>query len=465
MTCILLADDDPSIRAVLDRACQDWNYAIESFANGGDFLRRLEQEGGDVAIVDVMLPDCDGLEMVPAIKKRRPDLPIIVISAQNNVLTALRSGNRLVYDYLPKPFDLDHLRETIQRATPAASSVPVSEQALPLIGNSPTMQVVYRTLARLLSVDIPVLIQGESGTGKELAARIIHEYGNRHKKPFVALNMASMPRDLIESELFGHERGAFTGAHQTKPGQFALAEDGILFLDEIGDMPIEAQTRLLRVLQTGEYNPVGSTRTQRARCRIIAATHRNLSALIREGKFREDLYYRLAVLLVDLPPLRVRSEDIPALVAHFIAKAQSAGLGAKTFSPSALTALQAHSWPGNVRELENVIQRLLVLVPGSTIEKSHVAAFLRASALPVEDSLSRTVANLVRRYLADHDAAHPPRDLYATVLAEIEGPLLTLVLEATRGNQVKAAEMLGINRNTLRKKLREMQPGGTPHEI
>jgi two-component system nitrogen regulation response regulator GlnG len=313
------------------------------------------------------------------------------------------------------------------------------------------------------------MISGESGTGKELVARALHDYGKRRNGPFVAINMAAIPRDLIESELFGHEKGAFTGATARNPGHFELAEGGTLFLDEIGDMPAEAQTRLLRVLQQGEYSTVGGRTPIKANVRIVAATNQDLRQLIRQGLFREDLYYRLNVVPMRLPPLRERTEDVPDLARHFLSQAEAAGLPAKRVTRGALERLRLHGWPGNVRELENLIQRLVALYPEDVIEQAVVETELaaisastgstdqdQAEASTGGDSISASVERHLARYFQAHGDSLPPAGLHDRVLREVERPLIQLCLAATRGNQIKAAELLGLNRNTLRKKIREL---------
>ena len=323
------------------------------------------------------------------------------------------------------------------------------------------MQEVYRTLARLMATDLTVLITGESGTGKELAALALHNYGNRKNFPFVAINMAAIPRELIESELFGHEKGAFTGATARSIGRFQQAEGGTLFLDEIGDMPAEAQTRLLRVLQEGEYTTVGGKTAIRADVRIVAATHRDLTQLIMQGLFREDLYYRLNVVPIRMPPLKERCEDIPELVKHFLAQSKEEGLPWKIVDAQALERLQAHLWPGNVRELENLVRRLAALYSQETIGIDVIEAELSEAGLPFnEERKSSGIGEAVEGHLKDYFSTHsgelPPAGLYDRILKEVERPLIALTLGATRGNQLKAADLLGLNRNTLRKKIRDL---------
>jgi two-component system nitrogen regulation response regulator GlnG len=337
------------------------------------------------------------------------------------------------------------------------------DEQLPLIGRSQAMQEIYRVLARLMGTDLTVMITGESGTGKELVARALHDYGKRRYGGFVAINMAAIPRELIESELFGHEKGAFTGATNRYAGRFEQAEGGTLFLDEIGDMPIEAQTRLLRVLQEGEYTTVGGRMPIRANVRIVAATHRDLRTAVRQGLFREDLYYRLNVVPIRIPPLRERSEDIPELVRHFLSQAQHEGLPIKSVTPAAMDRLKQHRWPGNVRELENLIRRLAALYSQEVIDvdviEAELAELTPGAATPEIDD-SESLGDAVERHLKAYFTAHrdslPSAGLYNRVLREIEKPLINLSLSVTRGNQIKAAAMLGLNRNTLRKKIREL---------
>jgi two-component system nitrogen regulation response regulator GlnG len=325
------------------------------------------------------------------------------------------------------------------------------------------MQEIYRVLARLMLTDLTVMISGESGTGKELVARALHDYGKRRTGPFVAINMAAIPRDLIESELFGHEKGAFTGANTRSAGRFEQAEGGTLFLDEIGDMPMEAQTRLLRVLQQGEYTTVGGRTPIKADVRIIAATNKDLRQLIQQGLFREDLFFRLNVVPLRLPPLRERTEDIPDLIRHFFALIEREGLPAKQIDQAALERLKRHRWPGNVRELENLARRLAALYPQETITSAVIDAELSQPSLSPGDNYrgDENLANAVERYLARYftgfDESLPPPGLYHRVLREVEAPLLTAALAATRGNQIRAADLLGVNRNTLRKKIRDLE--------
>jgi two-component system, NtrC family, nitrogen regulation response regulator GlnG len=467
---VLIADDDRAIRVVLDQALGRAGYDVRSTGNAATLWRWVSDGQGDLVITDVVMPDENGLDLLPRIKKLRPTLPIIVMSAQSTLLTAIRATERGAYEYLPKPFDLKELTSVVARALSTSSREASDTDAsksgddrLPLIGRSPAMQDIYRTLARLMATDLTVTITGESGTGKELVARALHDYGKRRAGPLVAVNMAAIPRELIESELFGHERGAFTGATTRSMGRFEQANGGTLFLDEIGDMPPEAQTRLLRVLQQGEYTTVGGRTPIRTDVRIVAATNRDLRQLIQQGLFREDLFYRLNVVPLRLPPLRERSADVPDLVQHFLGKAVAEGLPPKSIDKAAMERLVNYRWPGNVRELENLVRRLTALYTSEVIGTDIIEMEL-ASAAPspaggdsaTGESIGNAVEWHLRRYFDAHAEELPPPGLYDRVLREVERPLIELSLSATRGNQLRAADLLGLNRNTLRKKIREL---------
>jgi two-component system nitrogen regulation response regulator GlnG len=464
---ILIADDDRAIRTVLTQALSRAGYNVRATSSASTLWRWVEDGQGDLVITDVIMPDENGLDLLPRIRRVRPDLRVVVMSAQSTFTTALKAAQRGAFEYMPKPFDLNELIAVVGRALAAPAprqEAPSeeSEEKLPLIGRSPAMQEIYRTVARLTTTDLTVMITGESGTGKELVARALHDYGKRRSGPFVAINMAAIPRELIESELFGHERGAFTGALTRGVGRFEQAAGGTLFLDEIGDMPPEAQTRLLRVLQEGEFTTVGGRVPIKANVRIVAATHRDLRQAIRQGLFREDLFYRLNVVPIRLPPLRERPEDVGLLARHFLERAAASGLPAKVLDAGAVERLRRHSWPGNVRELENLMRRLAALHPAETITADVVDAELAEAAAPAtpEAQPAETLERAVERHLSGVLQAHreglPVRDLYDRVLAEVERPLLRLALAANRGNQIKAAAMLGLNRNTLRKKIRDL---------
>ena len=465
---ILVADDDGAIRTVLNQALSRAGYEVRSTSNAATLWRWVSQGEGDLVITDVVMPDENAFELIPRIKKLRPELPIIVMSAQNTFMTAIRASERGAYEYLPKPFDLKELIGIVGRALSEPKEKPktpvkVEEfDSIPLVGRSPAMQEIYRLLARLMQTDLTVMIAGESGTGKELVARALHDYGKRRTGPFVAINMAAIPRDLIESELFGHEKGAFTGANSRSAGRFELAEGGTLFLDEIGDMPMEAQTRLLRVLQQGEYTTVGGRSPIKTDVRIIAATNKDLRILIQQGLFREDLYFRLNVVPLRLPPLRERTEDVPDLIRHFFLQAEKEGLPPKQIDQAALDRLKKYQWPGNVRELENLARRLAALYPQDTITTAVIESELAQPAVAVEhvaadsDNLSAAVERNLTKYFAGFQDGLPPPGLYHRILREIEYPLLSAALAATRGNQIRAADLLGVNSNTLRKKIRDL---------
>ncbi len=482
---ILVADDDAAIRTVLNQALTRAGYEVRITGTAATLWRWVQAGEGDLVITDVVMPDENAFELLPRIKKLRPDLPIIVMSAQNTFMTAIKASERGAYDYLPKPFDLKDLVAIVGRALSQPKARPPREpnveeiDGMPLVGRSPAMQEIYRTLARLMQTDLTVMITGESGTGKELVARALHDYGKRKNGPFVAINMAAIPRDLIESELFGHEKGAFTGAASRSVGRFEQAEGGTLFLDEIGDMPMEAQTRLLRVLQQGEYTTVGGRAPIRTNVRIVAATNKDLRVLIQQGLFREDLFFRLNVVPLRLPPLRERTEDVPDLVRHFFKLAATQGLPLKHVDTAALERMKRHRWPGNIRELENLVRRLAALYPQETITEHLVETELGFDSMPMGDfrptlipgvangamtmsaepdgaTLSMSVEHHLNALFKTHGEQLPPAGLYHRILREVEGPLISAALAATRGNQIKAAELLGLNRNTLRKKVREL---------
>jgi two-component system, NtrC family, nitrogen regulation response regulator GlnG len=470
MKTIIVSDDDQAIRMVVRQALSRAGFDVKVVDTAAGLWQLVEAGEGDVVITDVVLPDEDGLDLLPRIKSRRPDLPVIVMSAQNTLATAVRATQRGAYDYLPKPFDLNAMVEAVNSAIANAKSAstrgapaPEAEQ-LPLIGRSAAMQDVYRVMARVMPTDLTVMILGESGTGKELVAKALHDLGARKGRSFIAVNMAAIPRDLIESELFGHEKGAFTGAVTRNAGKFEQAQGGTLFLDEIGDMPMDAQTRLLRVLQEGEYSTVGGRNMIKTNVRIIAATNKDPKRLIEQGRFREDLFYRLNVVPVRLPPLRHRTEDIPDLARHFLSGAAKMGLPLKSLDVGAIEWMRHYPWPGNVRELENLMRRLAALAREDAITSPMLEAELRDSSGHVSsgqsiksEGLADSVEQHLARYFATFGEHLPPDGLYDRVLAEIERPLLMLSLAATRGNQLRTADLLGINRNTLRKKLSDLK--------
>ena len=459
---ILLADDDPSLRLVLEEALRRDGHQVVLAASIAELLTHLNDSAIKILVSDVMFPDGNALEKLIAIRTNRPDIAIAVMSAQSTLLTAVKTKQNKVEAYLPKPFPLRELLATVARLsmkphTPAPSQPPtpkkpIAENTPAIIGKSRAMQEIYRNIARLMPTDLTVMITGESGSGKEVVARAIHDLSKHRDAPFIAINMAAIPHELIESELFGYEKGAFTGADQQSIGRFEQATNGTLFLDEIGDMPLHAQTRLLRVLQDGTFTRLGGRNMISAKCRIIAATHKDLAQAIKDGEFRHDLFYRLNVVPLHLPPLRARVEDIPDLVENIIRRAQKDGLESKTITDEAMHLLMRHDWPGNVRELENTIKRLLVLVDGGVIEHSHLDGIL-SSPQHSPSHLAELIASQMEQFFAAHNGDLPANGIYERILAEVERPLLTSTLSATKGNQLKAAEVLGINRNTLRKKI------------
>jgi two-component system nitrogen regulation response regulator GlnG len=457
---ILIADDDSSIRLVLSQAFTRLGFQVRATGNASTLLKWVSDGEGDLVVTDVMMPDENVFDVLPRIRKERPKLPIIVMSAQNTLLTAVNAADAGAFEYISKPFDLDDMIGAAKRALsrPADSEASkaqaraLRDERLPLIGRSPPMQEVYRTIARLVGADLTVLILGESGAGKELVARALHDLGRRRDGKFAVINLAAVPRERVEAELFGKGEGDY--------GKMVEADGGTLFLDEIGDMPLDAQTRLLRVIDGTE--PVINPKTgRRPNVRIIAATNRNLRGLIAQGLFREDLFFRLNVAPVRLPPLRDRTEDIPDLARAFLLRANREGLPSKTIDQSALDRLKVHSWPGNVRELENLIRRVCALYGEDLITARIVERELQEpAAIQAGDEGPVTLSTLVERhltaYFADQPDGVPPVGLYDRVLEEVERPLIHLALSATRGNQVRAAEILGLNRNTLRKKIQDL---------
>ncbi len=462
---ILIADDDKAIRLILEKKFQKEGYETTSVNNGKDLLKLVKGENIDLVITDVIMEDSNGLDLIPLIHECNKDLPVLVMSGLNTINTAIEATNRGAYEYFPKPFDLEDVFKVIKKALSKDKKEVINKKEneeyldlnLPIIGRSPAMQEVYRILAKVVSTDLTVMIRGESGTGKELVAQALHDYSKRKNKPFIAINMAAIPRELIESELFGYERGAFTGADNSSKGKFEQANGGTLFLDEIGDMPVEAQTRLLRVLQDGCFTSVGGKKLIYTDVRIVSATHRSLSDMINEGLFREDLYYRLNVVPINMPPLRNRSTDIPLLVNHFINKNMELYENNKSISAKALEKLKEYKWPGNVRELENFVNRIITLSPEDVIDFETVNSYLSEIESIIEKnnnvSLGASVEKHLKQYFDSHKSSLPAAGLYDRVIREVERPLIIKTLDLVNGNQVKASELLGINRNTLRKKI------------
>ncbi|HEY7807566.1 MAG TPA: sigma-54 dependent transcriptional regulator [Croceibacterium sp.] len=454
----LLVEDDAAIATVITAALHEEGFTVDRCDSIAERDRLLADGHYDVMLTDVILTDGDGIETLGTVQALRPEMPVIILSAQNTLDTAVRATGTGAFEYFPKPFDLDELvraaRQAADRAEREGDSAVEPGQGLPMIGRSPAMQEVYRMISRVVRNDLTVLILGESGTGKELVAEAIHQLGHRQEGPFVALNAAAIPRELIESELFGHEKGAFTGAVSRNIGKFEQANGGTLFLDEIGDMPVEAQTRLLRTLQSGRIRRVGGRDEIAIDVRIIAATNRDLGPMIAEGSFREDLFYRLNVVPIRLPALRERAGDVEPLAHHFLRLAATEGLPSRRLSDTAADVLAAQPWRGNVRELRNVVYRAALLARDDVIDAAIIRQLLIESPA-LDDGARADFANALRAWLGE--AAPKEGQLYHTALAAFEKPLFEHALARTGGNQLRAAAMLGINRNTLRKRLSDLE--------
>jgi two-component system nitrogen regulation response regulator GlnG len=462
---VLIADDEDSLRWVLEKGLQQAGYEVTGVKDGEAAVQAFAREPFDLVFVDVRMPGMDGLTALARLRDIRGDVPIVMMTAHGTMDTAIQAMQKGAYDYLAKPFDLDEVVLLAERAL-AASRLTAEVVRLrtglaevwefgALIGRHPRMQDVYKTIGRIAGSDVTVLLRGESGTGKELVARAIHHYSRRAGRPFVAVSCAAIPGTLLESELFGHERGAFTDAKERRLGKLELATGGTFYLDEVGDMPLDLQTKLLRALQERTIERVGGNESIRIDVRVLAATNRDLDALMKEGKFREDLYYRLNVVTLNLPPLRERRRDIPLLVDHFLAKYRG-DLGERGVAPDALNRLVGHGWPGNVRELENVVQRAMVMATGGVILPEHLPIGPVSAAASV--AVDATLEEIIERKLIECVRglrSHASANLYDLMVGLVEKPLLRAVLRETGGNQVRAAQILGINRNTLRKKLTE----------
>jgi two-component system nitrogen regulation response regulator GlnG len=462
---ILIADDEDSLRWVLEKGLRQAGYDVSIAKDGEGALRVFEAEPCDLVLLDIRMPGVDGLTALARLRERHPDVHVVVMTAHGTMETAIQAMQRGAYDYIAKPFDLDEMLLLVERALSARrltqevarlrTGLQEVREFSALIGRHPRMQDVYKTIGRIAGSDVTVLLRGESGTGKELVARAIHSYSRRSGRPFVGVSCAAIPGTLLESEMFGHERGAFTDAKERKLGKFELAHGGTLYLDEIGDMPVELQTKLLRALQERAIERVGGQEPIRIDVRVLAATNRDLEVAMREGRFREDLYYRLNVVTLNLPPLRERRRDIPLLVEHFLAK-YNEEIGERGVAPDALDRLVGHDWPGNVRELENVIQRAMVMATSGVILPEHLPIGPVSAAASV--AVDATLEEIIERKLLDCVRGLRERssaNLYDLIVGLVEKPLLRAVLRETGGNQVRAAQILGINRNTLRKKLTE----------
>jgi two-component system nitrogen regulation response regulator GlnG len=464
---ILIADDEELIRRVLADTLGEEGYTVETVDSGARAWARLKEQPFDLAFFDIRMPDPSGLDLLLRTQEARIHTPIIIMTGQTTMANAVEAMKRGAFDYLTKPFDLEEVKalaaralKTQQLTTEASSTITVHGQKEQIIGRSPAMQDLYKTIGRVVKSDATILIQGESGTGKELIARVIHHYSARWRAPFLGVNCSAIPMELLESEFFGHERGAFTGAIERRIGKFEQAAGGTLFLDEIGDMPLALQAKLLRVLQEREFSRVGGRDLIRTDVRIIAATNQDLAAAVKEQRFREDLYFRLRVIPLTLPPLRQRREDIPELVSYFIQKVnEDMQTSVAGITPEAMTLLIQHSWPGNVRELENTILRAAVLAPGRMLTVADLSLPAEEPVFP-DNFADLSFEEMVRRKLRAYFQRTPvldPCDLYEIVINQVEKPLIELTLEYTSGNQLKAAELLGINRNTLRKKITDLK--------
>jgi two-component system, NtrC family, nitrogen regulation response regulator GlnG len=464
---VLIVEDDLSIGMVVRAALEAEGIDVDVCESADARDAALAANRYDVMVTDVVLKDRDGISSLDEVLSEWPDMPIIVMSAQNTLDTAVRASEINAFEYFPKPFDLNELvvavKQGIQKrqSDGAPGHDTLLEASMPMVGRSAAMQDVYRMVARLLRNDLTALILGESGTGKELVAEAIHSLGHRKTGPFVAVNMAAIPAELIEAELFGHEKGAFTGAVGQGIGRFEQAQGGTLFLDEIGDMPYHAQTRLLRALQSGMINRIGGKAGIRLDVRVVAATNQNLEELIAEGKFREDLYYRLNVVPVHLPPLRARPEDIGLLVVHFLQLATNEGLPSKAIDDEAISLLSTMAWRGNVRELKNFVYRLVLNAREDRISEATVSAIANPADFENSGGAERcSFEAAVLQFLREHRQRPNAREaIYPKALAAFERPLLQSVMQMAKGNQLKAAAMLGINRNTLRKKLSDYSLG------
>jgi two-component system nitrogen regulation response regulator GlnG len=463
---ILVADDEQSVRWVLARALEDSGYRVVQAEGGNEALAKLRDGPLDLAFIDIRMPDLDGLAVLASAREGGVATPIIIVTAQNTMDNAIEAMKRGAYDYVTKPFNIEEIRALAARALEMSRlSTDLHrlerelrgrfELGVAIVGNSTAMQEIYKTIGRAAKTDATVLIEGESGTGKELIAKVLHYHSNRWSGPFVALNCSAIPRDLLESELFGYERGAFTGAMERRPGKFEVAAGGTLLLDEIGDMPLELQAKLLRVIQEREVTRLGGSEVVRVDCRIIASTNQPLDRAVKQHRFREDLYFRLNVVRILVPPLRERRADIPQLIEFFVQRInREMGTSVGALSPESMDILTRHNWPGNVRELENTLVRAAVLAAGPTIMPSDLALAAQENppATYAEMSLEDVVRLKLREYFRQTGDVEPS-DLYSLILERVERPLIELTLERTNGNQLQAAAILGINRNTLRKKI------------
>ena len=460
MKPIWIIDDDRSIRWVLEKALAREDLEFKSFASADEAMPALALGTPQMVISDIRMPGTSGLDLLQTLREKHPSLPVIIMTAYSDLESAVSAFQGGAFEYLPKPFDINHAVELIRRALAQSqrknAQTEEPAEAPDILGQAPSMQEVFRAIGRLSQSHATVLINGESGTGKELVARALHRHSPRADKPFVAINTAAIPKDLLESELFGHERGAFTGATATRRGRFEQAENGTLFLDEIGDMPAELQTRLLRVLSDGNYYRVGGHQPIKANVRIIAATHQNLDDRVKQGLFREDLFHRLNVIRLRLPPLRERREDIPLLTKYFLQKsARELGVEQKTLSENTLQFLTAQDFPGNVRQLENLCHWLTVMTPSQQVEVADLPPEWRESG----EEVAASVTGDWRASLTQQVALALQRgdqNILDTLTKQFESTLITQALQHTGGRRIEAATLLGMGRNTLTRKIQEL---------
>ncbi len=486
MKPIWIVDDDQSIRFVLERALAREQFSVRSFSSPRDVIKALADDAPQVLVSDIRMPGGSGIELLAQVKQRHPGLPVIIMTAFSDLDSAVSAFQGGAFEYLPKPFDVNAAVELIRRAVQESLREEVAEvspaQAPEMLGQAPAMQDVFRAIGRLSQSNVTVMITGESGTGKELVAQALHKHSPRAQGPFVAINTAAIPKDLLESELFGHERGAFTGAQTSRRGRFEQADGGTLFLDEIGDMPFDLQTRLLRVLSDGQFYRVGGHQPLKSNVRVIAATHQNLEERVRQGVFREDLYHRLNVIRLRLPPLRERPEDIPMLTRLFLGKSASElGVDAKRMADDALARLTAFDFPGNVRQLQNLCHWLTVMAPAQLVEAKDLPPELSGSQQTGTPTASEADAS-VRAAVPQTQAAQGPEaatglpsvwladlrrdararleahqsDVWEGLSRQFEAALIQCALELTRGRRIEAAQRLGIGRNTITRKIQEL---------
>lgn len=461
---VWVVDDDSSIRWVMDKTLSSANIKCETFADAESVLMALERETPDVLVSDIRMPGIDGIELLNRVQESAPDLPVIIMTAHSDLDAAVNAYQKGAFEYLPKPFDIDETLTLVERAithsleqkSVLAQDEVITADAPEIIGEAPAMQEVFRAIGRLSRSSISVLINGESGTGKELVAHALHRHSPRSSKPFIALNMAAIPKDLIESELFGHEKGAFTGANSVRQGRFEQANGGTLFLDEIGDMPLDIQTRLLRVLADGQFYRVGGHSAVKVDVRIVAATHQNLEKLVAEGEFREDLFHRLNVIRIHIPSLRERRQDIEKLTLHFLSlAAEELGVETKSLNPDTVDILNRLDWPGNVRQLENTCRWLTVMASGSDILPSDLPPELLEEPRRVSDINSGDWQSLLSSW-AQQALASGETEILNHAQPEFERILLEAALSHTNGHKQDAAKVLGWGRNTLTRKLKEL---------